>query len=76
MCGTDDVVALDFPGVCGVALFLWKSAFGKTDFASRGVDYVSGGVVGLSSDAKQACAYSGVGGVFYWEEVRAMEEIG
>ena len=53
MCRTDDVVALDFPGVCWAALFLWKSALGETHLASRGVDHVSGGVVGLSLDANK-----------------------
>ena len=66
MCGADDFVALDFPGVCGAAFLVRESALGETDFAGCGVDYVSGGVAGLSLDAKQACAYSSVGGVFYW----------
>ena len=78
MCRTDDVIALDLPRIRRAALFLWKSALGETDFADCGLDYVSSRVAGLSFDAKQACAYFGVGGVFYWEKMRsakAMEEI-
>ena len=41
MCGADDFVALDFPGVCGAAFLVRESALGETDFAGCGVDYVS-----------------------------------
>ena len=78
MCGTDDVVALDFPGVCGVALFLWESALGETHLVNRGVDYLSSRVVGLSLNAPQARSHPGICRVFHRQEVgavRAMEEI-
>ena len=75
MRGTDDVVALDFPGVCGVVFLVRESDVGETDFADCGVGYVSCGVAGLSFDAEQACAYFSVGGVFYWEKGRAVGTI-
>ena len=77
VCGTDDVIALDLPRICRAALFLRESALGEIDFVDRGVDYVSGGVAGLSSDANSMR--------IFWRRrcillvrkraVRAMEEI-